>query len=263
MKWYKRDSDAALSGMAELTFEERGAYNSLLDLLYSRDGNVPDDDAFCARVFHCRPQMWRRLKAALIAKGKVHETGGKLTANRVETTLKEARNYSESQSFKAKKRWKSKPDECHAGNALTTTTTTTIDSVSKDTGADAPPDPAIAEKELFKRGKEVLGQGAGGLIAKLKKAKGNNVALARAAIEAASTKQNPHEYVGSMIHGPPPATIVSIRSREAVEQGFYAKAGSRQLEAWDKHRGSPYPRDRDGGWMVPAEWPPSIVAASR
>lgn len=90
MKWYKRDPDAALAGMAELSFEECGAYNRLLDLLYSRDGNVPDDDAFCAKVFHCRPQVWRRLKAALIAKGKVHETGGKLTANRVENELQTA-----------------------------------------------------------------------------------------------------------------------------------------------------------------------------
>jgi uncharacterized protein YdaU (DUF1376 family) len=98
MKWYKRDPDAALAGMAELTFEERGAYNSLLDLLYSRDGNVPDDDAFCARVFHCRPQVWRRLKLALMSKGKVRETAGKLTANRVETELQTAHKLIENMS---------------------------------------------------------------------------------------------------------------------------------------------------------------------
>lgn len=89
MKWYKRDPDAALSGMAELTFEECGAYNRLLDLLYSRDGNVPDDDRFCASVFHCDPRTWRALKARLIAKGKVRvNLSGNLTANRVELELK-------------------------------------------------------------------------------------------------------------------------------------------------------------------------------
>ena len=36
LKWYKRDPDAALSGMFELTLEERGAYNTILDLIYSR-----------------------------------------------------------------------------------------------------------------------------------------------------------------------------------------------------------------------------------
>lgn len=90
MKWYKRDPDAALSGMAELSFEECGAYNRLLDLLYSRDGDVPDDDAFCARVFHCNPRTWRALKARLIAKGKVRSAGGLLTANRVELEINSA-----------------------------------------------------------------------------------------------------------------------------------------------------------------------------
>jgi hypothetical protein len=61
--------------------------------------------------------------------------------------------------------------------------------------------PADLEKELFDRGKQVLGKSAGGQIAKLKKAKGGNTALARAAIEQASTKQNPGEYIAAVIKG--------------------------------------------------------------
>jgi Protein of unknown function (DUF1376) len=49
MHWYKRDPDAALAGMAELNFEQRGAYNSILDILYSRDGDLPDNDCVVAR----------------------------------------------------------------------------------------------------------------------------------------------------------------------------------------------------------------------
>ena len=30
-KWHKRDRNAALRGMAALTLEERGAYNTILD----------------------------------------------------------------------------------------------------------------------------------------------------------------------------------------------------------------------------------------
>lgn len=78
-----------------------------------------------------------------------------------------------------------------------TETDTDTDSVTKATGADAPPDPSIAERELFKRGREILGKSAGGQIAKLLKAKGGNVALARSALETASTKQNPAEYVAA------------------------------------------------------------------
>ena len=105
MKWYKRDPDAALSGMAELTFEECGAYNRLLDLLYSRDGDVPDDDKFLSRIFRCNPRTWRALKSRLIAYGKIRSVDGKLTANRVEKTLNEARITTERMSNRSKKRW--------------------------------------------------------------------------------------------------------------------------------------------------------------
>ena len=70
-------------------------------------------------------------------------------------------------------------------------------------GADAPPDPAIPEREYFMRGREVLGKGAGGLIGKLLKSKGGNVALARAAVEQASQKDNPTEYIAAICRGPP------------------------------------------------------------
>ena len=63
-----------------------------------------------------------------------------------------------------------------------------------------PPDP---ETELFRRGKQVLGKNAGGLITELLKAKDGKVALARAAIETASTKHDPREYVGAIIRGKP------------------------------------------------------------
>jgi len=36
-RWYKRDPNAALEGMAVLTLEERGAYNTVLDLIYTHD----------------------------------------------------------------------------------------------------------------------------------------------------------------------------------------------------------------------------------
>ena len=60
------------------------------------------------------------------------------------------------------------------------------------------------EVALFERGKVVLGKDAGSLIAKLLKAKGGSIAQARAAIEQASTKQSPREYIGGVIRGPPP-----------------------------------------------------------
>ena len=65
-----------------------------------------------------------------------------------------------------------------------------------------------SDAELYDRGKEILGPNSGGLIKRLLAAKDNNIALARAAIEQASTKSNPREYLGAI-----------IRSREAEEAG--------------------------------------------
>jgi uncharacterized protein YdaU (DUF1376 family) len=60
--------------------------------------------------------------------------------------------------------------------------------------------PSDPETELFRRGREVLGDNAGGMINQLLKAKGRPE-LARAAIEQAATKERPREYIGAIIRG--------------------------------------------------------------
>jgi hypothetical protein len=86
-------------------------------------------------------------------------------------------------------------------------------------GAEAPLDPSIPEREYFVRGRQVLGKGAGGLIGKLLKSKGGNVALARAAIEQASTKEAPTEYIAAICRGPPvrAATVHQQKHAEGRE----------------------------------------------
>lgn len=96
---------------------------------------------------------------------------------------------------------------------------TETDSEAIASGADAPPDPAIAEREFFARGKQILGKSAGGQLAKLKTAKGGNVALARAALETASTKQNPAEYIAGVIRAgaDPPLRAMTVAQRNRQE----------------------------------------------
>lgn len=65
----------------------------------------------------------------------------------------------------------------------------------------AAPVPNSEETELYRRGKQILGSNAGGLIKNLIKAKQGSFALARAAIETASTKQDAREYIGGVING--------------------------------------------------------------
>lgn len=203
LRWYKRDPDAALAGMAELTLVERGAYNSILDLLYSRDGIVPDDDVLVARMIGCHWREWRAVKMRLLQRGKIWVEGGNLSARRVQDTLKEAARFSQDQSRRASKGWqerkninKNNEPSMPPGNA--STTTTTVRKKDIEDGANAPlPNP---EKELFRRGKEVLkDRKAGGFIAKLLAATDKDAVVALGIVETAAETENPKEYIGAVI----------------------------------------------------------------
>jgi uncharacterized protein YdaU (DUF1376 family) len=127
MKWYKHDPNAALAGMFGLSVEERGAYYTLIDLLYARDGGGVTDELVCGALA-CHGRTWNALKKRLIGKGKIWvQADGTLMAKRVENALKESRNFSEKQAKLARKRWHSEENQeltkCHAGNASTPTPT--------------------------------------------------------------------------------------------------------------------------------------------
>jgi uncharacterized protein YdaU (DUF1376 family) len=85
--WYKRDPSDALEGMRCLTPEERGVYNTILDLIYERDGNLPDDDRIIAGWAGCAVQRFRRIKNRLIELGKVIVRDGRLTNPRADKEL--------------------------------------------------------------------------------------------------------------------------------------------------------------------------------
>lgn len=90
LKWYKRDPEAALSGMMVLTLEERGAYNTVLDLIYSHDNNLIDDDRFIAGWLRCDVRVWRRIKMGLVDKGKIELKDGLVTNFRATSEIDEA-----------------------------------------------------------------------------------------------------------------------------------------------------------------------------
>lgn len=75
IKWYKRDPNASLVGMMCLTLEERGAYNTVLDLIYDNGGKVIDDDRFLAGWMRCDVRVWKRIKNRLLELGKLYNDG--------------------------------------------------------------------------------------------------------------------------------------------------------------------------------------------
>jgi uncharacterized protein YdaU (DUF1376 family) len=107
MKYYKRFPDAALQGMAVLTLEQRGAYNSVIDLIYACDGIVDGkNDARIARAIAIDVRTWRAIKPQLIAAGKIWlDEAGLLHARRCDEVLIEADTTSDRQSKRSRKRW--------------------------------------------------------------------------------------------------------------------------------------------------------------
>ena len=84
MKFYPRDPDAFFGGVAGLSLEQIGAYTLIIDLLYARDGVLPDDDNAMCSILHLDPRVWLRVKRELMAAGKIRTTReGMLDANGV------------------------------------------------------------------------------------------------------------------------------------------------------------------------------------
>ena len=84
IKWYKRDPRAALVGMSNLTLEERGAYNTILDLIYTHEGALDDDERYICGWLGCHIRSWRRIRAKLINLEKLYLNGGKLRNERAD-----------------------------------------------------------------------------------------------------------------------------------------------------------------------------------
>lgn len=83
--WHPREHRAALDGMLMLTLEERGAYNTLLDLIYDRGAPIPDDARWLAGWMGVSLKRWAAIRDALIVKGKIHA----ITLNGVDCLMNE------------------------------------------------------------------------------------------------------------------------------------------------------------------------------
>jgi uncharacterized protein YdaU (DUF1376 family) len=92
LKWYKRDPRAALIGMACLTLEERGAYNTILDQIYCHDGEIDDHERLIAGWLNVDVRIWRRIRAKLITAKKLYETDGKLRNERADKEVTAAQH---------------------------------------------------------------------------------------------------------------------------------------------------------------------------
>lgn len=105
LKWYKRDPRAAVLGMAVLSLEECGAYNTILDLIYINDGALRDDPEQICNWLKCDPRVWRRIRARLIDLEKLYVHGGTLRNERADFEVTQALRRVQVATEAADKRW--------------------------------------------------------------------------------------------------------------------------------------------------------------
>jgi len=97
--WHKRYHSDALTGFMSLTLEERGAYQTVLDLIYDRGGPIMDNDRLMAGYMGVSLRKWAGLRASLIAKGKITIGDGFIENDRaifeIKNSLKTSRKHAE------------------------------------------------------------------------------------------------------------------------------------------------------------------------
>lgn len=76
--------------MRELTPEERGVYNGILDLIYATGNKLPDDSRFVAGQLQLDGRLYRRVRARLLALGKLYIEGGIIRNRRADVEVQKA-----------------------------------------------------------------------------------------------------------------------------------------------------------------------------
>lgn len=91
MPYHRRYHQDALQGYRKLTLEERGAYTTILDLIYDEGGPIDFNERWLAGELNCSVRKARSVIDALIEARKLYLTGaGKISNHRAETELENA-----------------------------------------------------------------------------------------------------------------------------------------------------------------------------
>jgi len=202
-------TDAWIADTKHLHRCVRGTYMDLLILMWRTPGcRVPSDDAWLANRLALTVEEVRAELRPVIAEF-CQTDGNWVWQKRLQTEFARAEQRSSGQSARAKSRWDKQNKNAHARGARNAPTATDSPPGIVSPGETIPGrkellskmrQVAVADAEYYRRGKEVLGHNAGGMLTSLRRSRGS-IAAARAVIEQASLKENPREYVGAVLRG--------------------------------------------------------------
>jgi uncharacterized protein YdaU (DUF1376 family) len=109
LPYYKRFPRDFLEGTIGLSFEVKGAYAIVLDLIYMRDGRLPDDARYISGQLGCSVRKWSAILAELVEAGKLQVVGGIISNFRADYLTEESRKYQDKQAEIAGNPRKNKP----------------------------------------------------------------------------------------------------------------------------------------------------------
>lgn len=98
LPYYKRFPRDFLEGTIGLSFEVKGAYAILLDLIYMRDGRLADDGRYIAGQLGCSVRKWSAIRDELIEAGKITVSAGIISNFRADYLTEETRKYQDKQA---------------------------------------------------------------------------------------------------------------------------------------------------------------------
>lgn len=104
MPYHRRYHGDALQGYRKLTLEERGAYTTILDLIYDEGGPIDNNRRWLAGELNCSLRKVDSLLSALLSVRKIYITpAGKISNHRCEQELENALTISRKRSENASK----------------------------------------------------------------------------------------------------------------------------------------------------------------
>lgn len=157
LPWHARNHQDALDGMLMLSLEERGAYNTALDLIYIRSGPIPDNARWLSGYMGVSLRRWSVIRASLLVKGKLYEINvngvpslmNQRAAIEIENAAKLSRNFSESGAKGGRKsaELRTKPNENNGPAQATLQATVKLKDIDTDTEKKSPPSPLWGASE--------------------------------------------------------------------------------------------------------------------
>lgn len=126
-------------GTQRMTLELKGAYIMLLNLIYTRNGPVDDEDGYLARYVGCSIRKWQKLRLELIGHGKIIVENGMIRNSRADEELLKRASYQDQQREN-----RSRPNK-----------NSDLESPSKTTRAKPEPEPDITSSSSCSDGLDV------------------------------------------------------------------------------------------------------------